>query len=188
MDRFEKEKLLSQACRQMLVGIGEDVERFGLKDTPDRFSRSITELTEGYGISPMDVVKDAIFPCESDGLILQKNLEFYSLCEHHLLPFFGKAHVAYLPNKKIIGLSKIGRIIDIFSKRLQVQENLTHEIALAVDSVIKPLGVAVVIEAEHFCLMMRGVKKQHSRTITSEFLGLFKSDPLVKKEFLDSIK
>jgi GTP cyclohydrolase I len=181
-------KEISDSVLSILKALKEDTSRPGLKDTPKRVSKSLTYLTNGQHLTASDVVGDAIFPCQSQGMILQKDVEFYSLCEHHLLPFFGKIHVAYLPDQKIIGLSKIGRIIDIFSRRLQVQENLTHQIAESIDQILKPRGVAVVIEAQHFCMMMRGVKKQGNLTHTSEYRKAFEHDHLLRADFLQAIK
>lgn len=185
---INNEQMISDAVLQILEALKEDISRPGLKDTPKRVAKSLLDLTNGQHLTPADIVGDAIFPCESSGMILQKDVEFYSLCEHHLLPFFGKVHLAYLPDQKIIGLSKIGRVIDIFAHRLQVQENLTHQVAMAIDRLLKPRGVAVIIEAQHFCMMMRGVKKQGNRTLTSEYTGVFKSDHMLKTDFLQAIK
>lgn len=179
---------LIKAVEQILLSINEDPNRHGLKETPNRVAKSLKELTVGYGFSASDVVKDAIFLSNAKGLVVQKNIEFYSLCEHHLLPFFGHVHIAYLPDGKILGLSKLGKLVDIFSKRLQVQEDLTLQIATALNLVLKPKGVAVMIEAKHFCMMMRGVKKQQANTITSEYLGELKSDQTLFNEFLQAIK
>lgn len=179
---------LKNAVSQILSSLGEDINRPGLIETPKRVAKSLAELTSGYQLSIEKIAGNAIFPCQSTGMILQKNIEFYSLCEHHLLPFFGHVHVAYFPNKKIIGLSKVGRIIDMFAKRLQVQEHLNHEIAQALFDILEPKGVAVAIEANHFCMMMRGVKKQNGTTCTSEFKGIFETDDQVRKDFLSAIK
>lgn len=181
-------EMISDAVVKILEALKEDISRPGLKDTPKRVMKSLTYLTNGQHLTPSDVVGDAIFPCESQGMILQRDVEFYSLCEHHLLPFFGKVHLAYMPDNKIIGLSKIGRIIDVFAHRLQVQENLTHQLVTAIDQLLKPKGVAVIIEAQHFCMMMRGVKKQGNITQTSEYTGVFKEDHLLKTDFLQAIK
>jgi GTP cyclohydrolase IA len=181
-------KRMSMAVKEILSLLGENPLRSGLKDTPERVALSLLELTSGQGFSALDLLNDAIFPCPSSGMVLQKGLEFYSLCEHHLLPFFGRIHLAYLPDKNIIGLSKLGRIIDIFAKRLQVQETLTHQIAHALNNIVKPHGVAVIIEASHLCMMMRGVKKQGSLTITREYIGRFNDDPIVRSEFISAVK
>jgi GTP cyclohydrolase IA len=179
---------MSESVSSILSALGEDVMREGLKETPKRVAKSFLDLTAGYQFSVSDVVGDAIFPCQGEGMILQNGIEFFSLCEHHLLPFFGEVKVAYLPDRRIIGLSKIGRIIDIFAKRLQVQEHLNHQIADALDKILSPKGLAVVIEAKHFCMMMRGVKKQVANTLTSEFRGVFKTDPILRSDFLQTIK
>lgn len=179
---------LQHAVAQILASLGEDLERPGLIGTPERVAKSLAYLTSGNGISATDLVNDAIFPCNSVGVVLQKDVEFYSLCEHHLLPFFGHVHVAYIPDKKIIGLSKVARIIDTFAKRLQVQENLTHQIANSIQDLLKPKGIAISIEAQHFCIMMRGIKKQGSVTQTNEYRGLFETDNNLRMEFLGAIK
>jgi GTP cyclohydrolase I len=179
---------ISKAFSTILASLGENLQRPGLIKTPHRASQALLELTSGSKFTPSDILNDALFPCQSSGLVIQKDLEFYSLCEHHLLPFFGRIHVAYIPNNFIIGLSKIGRLIDIFAKRLQVQENLTHEIAHAINSIAQPHGVAVIAEASHLCMMMRGIKKQGSMTITSEYLGRFGSDHVLRTEFAAAIK
>jgi GTP cyclohydrolase I len=185
---INREEIIARAISTVLSALGEDTSRSGLEDTPKRVATSLLDLTSGQGISPSDIVGDAIFPCDSQGMVLQKNIEFYSLCEHHLLPFFGRVHLAYLPNKRIIGLSKIGRIIDLFAKRLQVQENLTHQIATAIDNLLTPMGVAIMIEAHHFCMMMRGVNKQGASTTTSEFTGIFRNDHILRADFLHALK
>ncbi|HXW60201.1 MAG TPA: GTP cyclohydrolase I FolE [Myxococcota bacterium] len=185
---MNKQLQLKNAVSQILSAVGENTERNGLIGTPDRVAESFKELTSGYGLSASDIVQDAIFPCEALGMVLQKDIEFYSLCEHHLLPFFGHVHVAYIPDRKIIGLSKVGRLIDVFAKRLQVQENLTHQIASALHDILRPKGVAVLIEAQHFCMMMRGVKKQGNITQTKEYRGIFIEDINVRLEFLQAIK
>lgn len=185
---MNKQLQIKNAAAQILSALGEDIKRDGLLDTPDRVADSLLDLTSGYGFSATDIVKDAIFPSESLGMVLQKDIEFYSLCEHHLLPFFGHVHVAYIPDQKIIGLSKVGRIIDIFARRLQVQEHLTHQIASSLHDVLKPKGVAVFIEAQHFCMMMRGVKKQGNITQTKEYRGVFEQDFNLRIEFLHALK
>ncbi|MCA9508268.1 MAG: GTP cyclohydrolase I FolE [Myxococcales bacterium] len=179
---------IEKSVSSILSTLGENIERPGLRETPERVAKSLAELTSGYRQSIDQIADNAIFDCQSKGMVLQKNIEFYSLCEHHLLPFFGHVHVAYFPNKKIIGLSKVGRIIDMYAKRLQVQEHLNHEIAQALYDLLQPKGVAVAIEANHFCMMMRGVKKQHGVTCTTEFKGIFEEDDHVRKDFLASIK
>lgn len=180
--------IIKNAISEILQCLGENCDREGLRETPKRVAESMIELTSGYGVSASDLVKDAIFPCQSLGMVLQKDLEFYSLCEHHLLPFFGRIHIAYIPDQKIIGLSKVGRIIDAYAKRLQVQENLTHEIANTIYDMLKPKGVAVQVHAQHFCMMMRGIKKQGSVTETTEYRGIFQDDSNMRAEFLQAIK
>ena len=170
--------------KDILQAISEDPGREGLTDTPRRFGKSMQFLTSGYGTTVKEVVGKGIFAAESSEMVIVRDIELYSLCEHHMLPFFGKAHVGYIPNKKIIGLSKIPRVVDVFARRLQVQERLTAQIADALMEAIDPLGVAVVIEAAHFCMMMRGVEKQNSKTITSAMRGDFYNDPTTRKEFL----
>jgi GTP cyclohydrolase IA len=165
--------------------IGEDPDREGLRDTPRRVSRSLQWLTQGYRTCVEDVVGTGLFKSEGHrNMVMVRDIELYSMCEHHMLPFFGKAHVAYIPDGHIVGLSKIPRIVDVYARRLQVQERLTEEIASALDDVLKPTGVGVVIEAFHLCMMMRGVEKQNSRTITSALRGGFKDDPKTREEFL----
>ncbi|MBE7410643.1 MAG: GTP cyclohydrolase I FolE [Leptospiraceae bacterium] len=173
---------------KILEEIGEDPNREGLQKTPKRVEESYKFLTSGYNANIQEVVNDAIFHEKAEGMVLVRDIEIYSLCEHHLLPFFGKAHVAYIPNKKIIGISKIPRIVDIFSRRLQVQERLTDQIANALQEILHPLGVGVVINAKHLCMMMRGVQKQNSELFTSSLLGAFRNNPDTRAEFLDLIR
>ena len=168
----------------ILRAIGEDPERPALQRTPERVHQAIHWLTRGYEMSVKDGVGTGVFREKHDEMILVRDIELYSLCEHHLLPFFGRAHVAYIPNGRLIGLSKLPRIVEIFARRLQVQERLTDQIADAVMDCLKPQGVGVVIEAAHLCMMMRGVEKQNSRTVTSAVRGLFRSDPRTRSEFL----
>ena len=170
--------------RRQLELIGEDPSREGLQRTPDRAARSMEYLTRGYEVDLKDVVGNGIFDEKHDNMIMVRDIELYSLCEHHLLPFFGKAHIAYIPRGRILGLSKLPRIVDMFARRLQVQERLTSEIADAVCEIIDPLGVGVVIEAYHLCMMMRGVEKQNSKTITSALNGSFRDDAKTRDEFL----
>jgi GTP cyclohydrolase I len=170
--------------REQLTLIGEDPEREGLQKTPARAARAMSFLTRGYAGDVRDVVGDAIFREDHHNMVMVRDIELYSMCEHHMLPFFGKAHVAYIPNGHIVGLSKLPRIVDHFARRLQVQERLTDEIADAVNDVLGPLGVGVVIEAFHLCMMMRGVEKQNSRTITSALRGVFRDDSRTREEFL----
>ena len=174
--------------RELLVRIGEDPTRDGLIDTPKRVEKSMAYLTRGYTQDVNSVLHGALFDVDYDEMVIVKDIEFYSLCEHHLLPFFGKAHVAYVPHGKVIGLSKIPRIVDVFSRRLQVQERLTRQIADAITSAIHPQGVSVILEASHLCMMMRGVEKQHSSTITSAMLGVFKTQLQTRNEFLSLVR
>jgi GTP cyclohydrolase I len=172
----------------VLVQLGEDVTREGLKRTPERVASSLRFLTRGYRLDVDQIINNAVFQADYDEMVVVKDIEVYSLCEHHLLPFYGKCHIAYLPDNKIIGISKMPRIVDVFSRRLQVQERLTTNIASAIEKHLEPKGVGVVIEAFHLCMMMRGVQKQNSKTITSCMLGRFKSDSKTRNEFLDFIK
>ena len=172
---------------QVLEGIGEDPTREGILKTPQRAAKALQFLTQGYDQNVEDVVNDAIFNEEYDEMVIVKDIECYSLCEHHLLPFFGKCHVGYIPRKKIIGLSKIPRIVDMFARRLQVQERLTKQIAEALQDVLNPAGVAVVIEAQHLCMMIRGVQKQHSQTMTNVMLGEFRDKISTRTEFMRCI-
>jgi GTP cyclohydrolase I len=184
MSNTQADKEFEQLIRRELELIGEDPDREGLLKTPERVAKSMKFLTEGYNSSAEEVVGKGIFKEEHDNMIMVRDIELYSLCEHHMLPFFGKAHVAYIPNGKIVGLSKIPRIVDVYARRLQVQERLTEEIADGLCRVINPSGVGVVIEAYHLCMMMRGVQKQNSKTITSALRGAFREDPKTRDEFL----
>jgi GTP cyclohydrolase I len=170
--------------RSILKAIGEDPDRQGLEKTPQRVETAFRWLTRGYDVSVEDIIGDAIFTEDHEEMILVRDIEMYSLCEHHLLPFFGKAHVAYVPNGRLIGLSKLPRIVEVFARRLQVQERLTDQIADAIMETLEPQGVGVVIEAAHLCMMMRGVEKQSSRTVTSAVRGIFRSDSKTRSEFL----
>jgi GTP cyclohydrolase I len=170
--------------RAILDALGEDPDREGLIKTPERVESSLRFLTQGYRMTVEEVIGDAVFEEQHQSMILVRDIELYSLCEHHLLPFFGRAHVAYVPDGKILGLSKVARIVDVFARRLQVQERLTDEIADAVMDTLKPAGVGVVIEAAHFCMMMRGVEKQNSRAVTSALRGIFRDDSKTRVEFL----
>jgi GTP cyclohydrolase IA len=174
--------------RELLVRIGEDPTRDGLLDTPERMEKSMAFLTRGYAMDVKTVLHNALFEVQYDEMVIVKDIEFFSMCEHHLLPFFGKAHVAYVPNGKVIGLSKIPRVVDVFARRLQVQERLTTEIADAITEAIDPQGVAVIIEAQHLCMMMRGVEKQHSATVTSAMRGVFKTQLQTRNEFLSLVR
>jgi GTP cyclohydrolase I len=184
--RFEPDELPGIVAR-LLEELGEDTTREGLVDTPRRVADSLRHLTEGYGLDPAEIVGDALFSEEYDDLVLVRDINFFSLCEHHLLPFFGRVHVAYLPKGKVVGLSKVPRIVDAFAHRLQLQERLTRQIAEALNDVLEPNGVAVVIEARHLCMEMRGVEKQDSDTLTSCMLGAFRDDSRTRSEFLDLI-
>ena len=159
-------------------------ERDGLLKTPERVAAAMSWLTRGYTQSPMDVIGDALFEEDHNSMVMVRDIELYSMCEHHMLPFFGRAHIAYIPNGKIVGLSKLPRVVEVFARRLQVQERLTQQIAEAIEEVLKPIGVGVVIEAVHLCMMMRGVEKQNSRTITSALRGSFRDDAMTRDEFL----
>jgi len=179
---------LKEFIEQILKQIGEDPSREGLKDTPKRVDKSLRFLTSGYNVDIDKLVNDALYSDVYDEMVIVKDIDLFSLCEHHLLPFFGKCHVAYLPKGKIIGLSKIPRIVDAFSRRLQVQERLTTQVAQCLEKTLKPKGVGVVIEALHLCMSMRGVEKQSSYTTTSSMLGCFKSDARTRSEFLNLIQ
>lgn len=170
--------------RRQLELLGEDPTREGLERTPSRVARSMAFLTRGYGQKVEDVVGEGVFAESHENMVMVRDIELYSMCEHHMLPFFGKAHIAYIPNGKIVGLSKLPRIVDMFARRLQVQERLTSEIAAAIRDVLAPHGVGVVIEAYHLCMMMRGVEKQNSKTITSALVGVFRDDARTRDEFL----
>ena len=179
---------LAQHYAALMSGIGEDVHREGLRDTPMRAAKALEFLTKGYRENLDTIVNDAIFASDTDELVMVKNIELYSLCEHHLLPFIGKCHVAYLPAGKVLGLSKAARIVDMYARRLQIQENLTKQIAEAIQSVTGARGVGVVIEAQHLCMMMRGVEKQNSVMATSVMLGEFRTDTRTRSEFLTLIR
>lgn len=179
---------VEQAVYQLLHNIGEDPERQGLQGTPDRVARMYEELTAGYHIDPVKLINDALFDVDYSEMVVVKDIDFYSLCEHHLLPFFGRAHVAYIPTDRVIGLSKIPRIVEMFARRLQVQERMTQQIANFIDEVLEPLGVAVVVEGSHMCSMMRGIKKANASMVTSAVLGTFKSDPKTRAEFMEHIR
>ena len=179
---------MEEHIRSILKALGEDPDREGLKKTPARVSEALTFLTRGYRTDPDKVINDALFTEEYQEMIVQKDIDFFSLCEHHLLPFFGKAHVAYIPRHKIIGVSKLARLVDVFARRLQVQERLTNQIATTIMGKLDPMGVAVVIEAEHLCMRMRGVEKQNSLIITSALLGVFRSRQETRSEFMNLIR
>jgi GTP cyclohydrolase I len=170
--------------RRQLELIGEDPERDGLLKTPSRVAKAMAFLTRGYALDARAVIGDALFEVDSEQMVLVRDIELYSMCEHHMLPFFGKAHIAYIPNGRVVGLSKLARVVDVYARRLQVQERLTEEIAGALDDVLAPRGVGVVVEAAHMCMMMRGVEKQNSQTVTSALRGIFKDDAMTRSEFL----
>jgi GTP cyclohydrolase I len=177
-----------ELVREMLVRLGEDPQREGLLRTPERVQKAMEFLTRGYNEDPEAMLKNALFTVTYDEMVIVKDIEVFSLCEHHMLPFFGKVHVAYIPNGKVIGLSKIPRLIEMFSRRLQIQERLTTQIAEIIQKVIQPQGVGVVIEARHLCMMMRGVEKQHSAAVTSSMLGCFREEQETRTEFLSLIR
>ena len=185
-DNYNEE--LASNIKSVLSEIGENPEREGLLKTPERVAKSMKFLTDGYKQDPAKIIQSAMFSEEYSQMVLVKDIELYSLCEHHMLPFFGKAHVAYIPNGHIVGLSKIPRIVDVFARRLQVQERLTDEIKDCIQETLNPKGVAVVIEAQHLCMQMRGVQKQHSSTTTSAFSGILMSDEKTRAEFMNLIK
>ena len=174
--------------RELLLRLGEDPARDGLLKTPERIEKSMAYLTRGYDQNANDILRGALFDVDYDEMVIVRDIEFYSLCEHHLLPFFGKAHIAYIPKGKVIGLSKVARLVDVFARRLQVQERMTREIADSIVEAINPLGVAVILEAQHLCMMMRGVEKQGSMTSTSTMLGCFRESPQTRNEFLSLIR
>ena len=179
---------MQDLVRNLLADLGEDPDREGLLNTPRRVEKALRFLTSGYAADIDQVLNNALFTVDYSEMVIVKDIDFYSLCEHHLLPFFGKCHVAYLPSNRVIGLSKIPRIVDVFSRRLQVQERLTSQIAHTISEKIAPLGVAVVVEATHLCMSMRGVEKQNSFAVTSSMLGTFRSDARTRMEFLELIK
>jgi GTP cyclohydrolase I len=179
---------VAEHMREILEMIGEDPSREGLVRTPERYEKALRFLTSGYSTSLEEIVNEAIFSVKVDEMVMVKDIEFFSMCEHHLLPFFGKVHVAYLPKDKVIGLSKIPRIVNMFARRLQLQERMTQQIAEAVESAISPRGVGVLVEAQHFCMMMRGVEKQHSGTVTSNMLGNFRKSKATRDEFLALVR
>lgn len=182
------ESEMKEYFEKIIASIGEDTTREGLRDTPERAAKAFKFLTRGYDQKVDDVVNDAIFQSNNDEMVLVKDIELYSLCEHHLLPFIGKCHVAYLPQGKVIGLSKIARIVDMYARRLQIQENMTKQIADTIQKVTGASGVGVIVEAKHLCMMMRGVEKQNSLMTTSMMLGSFRNDPSTRTEFLTLVK
>lgn len=179
---------MKEQYAKIIEAIGEDLNRPGLVDTPDRAAKAFQFLTEGYKLDLKEVVNDALFPSDSSEMVIVKDIELYSLCEHHLLPFVGVCHVAYIPNGKVLGLSKVARIVDMYARRLQIQENLATQIANTVSEITDALGVGVIIEAKHMCMMMRGVEKQNSSMKTSAMLGVFRSNQTTRSEFLSLIR
>jgi GTP cyclohydrolase IA len=179
---------MEEQIRHILKALGEDPDREGLVKTPYRVTQALTFLTQGYQQDPAKIINDAVFTEDYEEMIVQRDIDFYSLCEHHLLPFFGRAHVAYIPHHKIIGISKLARLVDVYARRLQVQERLTNQIANIIMEKLDPLGVAVVIEAEHLCMRMRGVEKQNSMIITSTLLGAFRTRQETRQEFMTLIR
>ncbi len=175
-----------ELAREFLVRLGEDPNREGLVRTPERLAKAFKYLTKGYNEDPEQVLRNALFSVDYDEMVIVKDIEMFSLCEHHMLPFFGKVHIAYIPKGKVIGLSKLPRLVEVFSRRLQVQERLTVQIAETIEQAIRPMGVGVVVEARHLCMMMRGVEKQHSQTVTSSMLGAFRAQQ-TRQEFLSLI-
>ena len=188
IEQYNEEKInsLSSHYKSVISGLGEDVNREGLEKTPERVAKAMQYLTHGYDLNPTDIIKSAMFTEDHSQMVIVKDIEVYSMCEHHMLPFFGKAHVAYIPNGKIVGLSKIPRVVDAFARRLQVQERLTDQIKDCLNETLNPIGVAVVIEAQHMCMQMRGIQKQNSLTTTSSFVGAFEKDS-TRKEFISLI-
>lgn len=188
IDQYNTEKTIeiAESFKKIIENLGEDTNREGLEKTPERVAKAFQFLTHGYELDPLEILKSALFTEDHKQMIVVKNIEVYSMCEHHMLPFFGKAHVAYIPNGKIVGLSKIPRIIEAFARRLQVQERLTDQIKDCIQEALEPLGVAVVIECQHMCMQMRGIQKQNSVTTTSSFTGAFEKDK-TRKEFISLI-
>jgi GTP cyclohydrolase IA len=193
---FEDGALLGAACKQiiadgvvwMLKTVGDGVDAQGTADTPKRVANMYDELLSGYSTDPVELLNGAMFDVEYDEMVVVKDIDFYSLCEHHLLPFYGKAHVGYLPNQKVIGLSKIPRMVEMFARRLQVQERMTQQIALTLDELIKPAGIGVVVEAQHLCAAMRGVRKPNTTMTTSAVRGQFKNNPSTREEFFSHVR
>lgn len=184
----DEKTLIEEAVRTILHNVGENPDREGLQRTPHRVAKMYDELLAGYQVDPVALVNGALFDVEYDEMIVVKDIEYFSMCEHHMLPFYGRAHVAYIPKDKIIGLSKIPRIVEMFARRLQVQERMTRQIAELVDEILAPQGVAVVVEGSHMCSMMRGVKKEHPQMVTSTMLGSFKENPMTRNEFMEHLR
>lgn len=187
-EALEKKDRIERAVREILANIGEDPDRDGLLETPDRVARMYDELTAGYHIDPEALINDAIFDVEYDEMVVVRNIDFYSMCEHHMLPFFGKAHIAYIPTRKVVGLSKLPRIVEMFARRLQVQERMTVQIADFIEEVLQPQGVAVIVEGMHMCMVMRGVKKANATMTTSAMRGSFKKNATTRAEFMELVK
>jgi GTP cyclohydrolase I len=183
----KKEQPIAPLVKQILERLGEDPLREGLARTPERVERALQFLTSGYGMDINEIVNGALFAVKYDEMVIMKDIEFFSMCEHHMLPFFGKVHVAYIPRDKVIGLSKLPRIVDVFARRLQIQERMTQQIAQTIQEMIEPIGVGVICEARHFCMMMRGVEKQHSGAVTSAMLGAFRNRKETRDEFLSLV-
>ncbi len=179
---------MQEAVKQILLAIGEDPDREGLRDTPDRVAKSFEFLTRGYRQDIEEVINGAFFEADCDEMVIVKDIEFYSLCEHHMLPFYGKCHIGYVPTGQVFGVSKLARLVDVFARRLQLQERLTKQVAETISNAINPLGVAVVMEAQHLCMTMRGVQKQNSVMVTSSMLGCFREEVAARNEFLSLIK
>jgi len=187
VDQAQVDASIAPLVKQMLERLGEDTGREGLARTPERVERALQFLTSGYHKDVKEVVNGALFTVKYDEMVIMKDIEFFSMCEHHLLPFFGKVHIAYIPRDRVIGLSKLPRLVDVFARRLQIQERMTQQIAQTIQDLIDPLGVGVICEARHFCMMMRGVEKQHSGAVTSAMLGAFRSRKETRDEFLSLV-
>ena len=187
-EKAESKEAIETAVRTILTNVGEDPDREGLVGTPDRIARMYDEILAGYTTDPVKLVNGALFDVDYDDPVIVKEIEYFSMCEHHMLPFFGRAHIAYIPSDKVIGLSKIPRIVEMFARRLQVQERMTRQIAEMIDEILQPQGVAVVVEGSHMCSMMRGVKKEHPRMMTSYMIGKYKEDKDLRREFMDQLR
>ena len=187
-DKGLQEASLDELIREVLIRIGEDPDREGLAETPRRLAKALTYLTRGYQLDPRRVLNNALYSVQYDEMVIVRDIDLFSMCEHHLLPFFGKCHVAYIPNEKVIGLSKIARLVEMFARRLQIQERLTCQIADTINEAISPVGVGVVIEAQHLCMIMRGVEKQNSIATTSSMLGAFREEGQTRLEFLELLR
>ncbi len=188
VESLPRQHAVEEAVTNILYAIGENPDREGLIKTPERVAQSFAYLTSGSSKTMADVLNGAIFTEDYDQMVLVKDIEFYSLCEHHMLPFYGKAHMAYLPAGRVVGLSKLPRLLEVYARRLQVQERLTQQVAWAIQEALRPRGVAVMLEAAHFCMMMRGIEKQNSKTVTSALLGEFRDSPALRAEFLSAVR